>query len=732
MSSAAQQADAGKSLLVRKPESAVELTLSAPGNATKAAYDKACSEVAKTISIPGFRKGAKIPPAVIENAMAAKGNRNALRIAAIQSLLNQLLEPALKEEHNLEPIGQPTLVTSVETLAESFKPGEPIQMTVQCDVWPDIKWKTVDGQEKPYIGLKGKYTREPFNQQKYDQAMKDLLERYAVVSPAPEGKTLAMGDACVVNMTGYMAAADGITKADPLPNAASGDDVEVILGTGRYMEGLVEGLVGAKVGETKTIYVTFPNALRDKTLAGKKAVFDVTVNEANTRVVPELNDELAGRIRPGLNAENIRAELRKAVDEQDSEKFVPERNKAIAQALAQVMDVEVPDTLITNQAREKYAQMMADFRTNGMADEDIKAQITPENFQKYKNIEKPDIIKDFKISMATDDIARMEKIEVPAYQIDEQLEAVRKEANGEDLGDETVLRNKIESTIMRRLVYDFLAEHAELEVEYKEAEQFDEALMEQLARESIEREEKEKGKTIDVTTTVSDQEDRMKAEAEAKAKAETEAKAKADADAKSKVEAKAEAEAHSKLAEKNQRMLLQAALKNAKAEAEAKSKAEADVRSKLAEKNQRMLLQATLKNAKVEAEAKAKAVAGKMAEKNQRMLLQAALKNAKVEAEAKAKAEASKLAEKNQRMLLQAALKNAKAEAETKAKANNVKSKAIQQPKSEAEKKALSERYASMDLEERAFNILLDLGMIELTPDPDSPDYDHSNDHESA
>ena len=244
--------------LVRKPESAVELTITAPGPATQAAFDKACSEISKTISIPGFRKGAKIPPAVLENAMASKGGGNALRTQAIQSLLNQLLEPALKEEHNLEPIGQPSLATSADKLAESFVPGEPIEMVVACDVWPDIKWKEVEGQEKPYMGLKGSYKRKPFNQAQFDQAQKDLAERYAVTEPAPEGTELAMGDACVVNMEGYMALEDGVTKGDPLPNAASGDNVEVILGQGRYMEGLIEGLVGAKVGETKAVYVTFP------------------------------------------------------------------------------------------------------------------------------------------------------------------------------------------------------------------------------------------------------------------------------------------------------------------------------------------------------------------------------------------------------------------------------------------------------------------------------------------
>lgn len=247
------------SKLERLPQSAVKVTITVPGSASKAAFDKVCNELSKTVTIPGFRKGAKIPPQVLENAMAGKGGRYALRTQAINELLGELIEPALKDEHGLEPIGQPKLVQDVEEVAKNFKPGEDLELDVLCDVWPDIKWKEVDGQEKPYLGLKGKYARKPFDDVKFNKALNDLLERYAELAPIEDKEhALQMGDACVVNMEGWMATDDG-EKGEPLPNAASGDRVEVVLGSGRYMTGLVEGLVGAKVGETKVVKVTFPD-----------------------------------------------------------------------------------------------------------------------------------------------------------------------------------------------------------------------------------------------------------------------------------------------------------------------------------------------------------------------------------------------------------------------------------------------------------------------------------------
>lgn len=477
------------------PDSAVRVTLEVPGPATKAAYEKVCTELSKTIELPGFRKGSRIPPQVLEQAMSAKGGRNALKTQAINTLLSELIESALKEEHGLEPIGQPALETSAEDLANDFVPGDDFELAVKCDVWPDIQWmKPEDAKdsEKPYLGMKGTYTRKPFDKAKMDKALLDLKERYAELETIEDKEyELKMGDACRINMEGYMSNGLG-GKGEKLPDAASGDNVEVVLGEGRYMTGLVEGLLGAKVGGTKEITVTFPDALRDKTLAGKTAIFDVTVLEAQTRSLPEVTDEFANKVRAGMTAETLNEELQKAVDQEDAKEYVPARNAALAKALAQVMDVEVPDTLVTNQARDKFALMMSDMRNNGVADDEIKRQISPENFLKYKKIVKDDIVADFKVSMATDEIARIEGIEVDDYQVEEQMEAIKKEAaeSSEEV-DEAQMRSRVEATLQRQAVMDFLAENADLDVKFDEGDgDFDESLMQQLADESLEREQK--------------------------------------------------------------------------------------------------------------------------------------------------------------------------------------------------------------------------------------------------
>jgi trigger factor len=243
----------------RLENSAVQIEIPVSGKATKAAYEKVCMELSKQITLPGFRKGSKIPPQVLEQTMAARGGRNAIKVQAINELVKQLVQPTLKDQ-SLEPIGTPTLQVTAEKLAETFVAGNELTLHVTCDVWPEIQWlPPLDGQSKPYTGLTGSYTRKPFNQEKLNSSLRDLRERYTSLELIEDDDyVLNMGDACTVNMVGYMATSDG-TKGEPLPNAASGDNVEVVLGPGRYMEGLVEGLVGHKKGETVTVTVTFPD-----------------------------------------------------------------------------------------------------------------------------------------------------------------------------------------------------------------------------------------------------------------------------------------------------------------------------------------------------------------------------------------------------------------------------------------------------------------------------------------
>jgi len=486
-----------KTIVSKDPStSSVQITITATEAQTKEAYDRVITDASKTLEIPGFRKGSKIPANVVESVMekGGRGGKEFLKKQALKTLIASVVEPALKDEEGLDPIGEPRLIQNEDILVQMFTPDEEIQLEVKCDVWPEVTWKATDSG-KAYDGLEASYTRKPFNQAKMDEALKDLKDRQASLAPkSGDSPSLEMNDACVVNMVGFLAKEDG-SKGEPLPNAASGDQVDIIMETGKYMAGLVEGLVGAKINDTKEIKVTFPENLRDPNLKGKSAVFDVTVLSVDTRTLPEINDEFANAVRPGMTSEDLLSEVKKAVDAEDAREFVGARNKALEGSLSERIEMVIPETLVKMQAKEKFAVMLTEMRDNGTPDAEIKKLVSPENFEKYVDISRDGITRDLKASLAVEEIAREENIRIDPQEIEEQLSNIKKEMKeqGETDMDESATRGKIEATLQRNYVMDLLAERAKLDVKYEEQEEFDEKLMNQLMEQQIELEEKTAG-----------------------------------------------------------------------------------------------------------------------------------------------------------------------------------------------------------------------------------------------
>ena len=102
--------------------------------------------------------------------------------------------------------------------------------------------------------------------------------------------------------------------------------------------------------------MTFPPYLKDKSLAGKTAIFDVTVLAVDERTLPVVDDAFASGVRPGLTVQGLEDEIRSALDQEDAREFEGARNKALETALVEKIDMVIPETLVTIQAREKVRQ----------------------------------------------------------------------------------------------------------------------------------------------------------------------------------------------------------------------------------------------------------------------------------------------------------------------------------------------------------------------------------------
>jgi len=233
--------------------------------------------------------------------------------------------------------------------------------------------------------------------------------------------------------------------------------VEVVMEAGKFFEGFVERIVGLRAGESATVPITFPANHKVPDLRGLEAVFDVTIKGLKDKVYPTMDDEFARKVSSGDS--QTMEELRRKVQENISQDSIVSTtrniNRALEDMVVKLVDVEIPETLVDEQTKTKFANMMSDFKAKGMADDAVKSMITKENFDKYKAKSRPNTIRALQVSFAIGEIAKKEGIKVDVQEVEGQLATLRQQFQGEDM-DEEQSRSRVEAELERQKVLEFL------------------------------------------------------------------------------------------------------------------------------------------------------------------------------------------------------------------------------------------------------------------------------------
>ncbi|CAM9747761.1 unnamed protein product [Ascophyllum nodosum] len=431
--------------------SSVILTLDVPGETTKLCYDRAVREFSKRAgnSIPGFSAGDKHPPQIIERHFGA----GEVKGEALKIISDTVVNEAINK-FDFKAIGSATLVQDVGTVLNMFTPGEAMLLEVKCDVWPQVK---VNGE---YTGLELEIELPPVDESRVEGAWKMLQERNIVLEDTEEGYAAQLGDSVIANMEPYHENPDG-SRGDSLPDIASGEEVDIVLEKGRYMPGLAEGLEGVKAGEKREIRVAFPDRISGQggDLEGKKAIFEVETVAVKKRIVPEVDEAFANSIRADLTLEELTQEVERAVREESGTSKKDARNRAMEDALLKFTEVEMPETLVVEEAREKFAIMMTEFKDQGESDEKIKSMITKENFEKYLEIVRKNVTRGLSASLLMTYIADKENLKFDPQEVEEELDQVRAQAKGQEIDEEKV-RDSIEARLEKDLVLDWIEERS--------------------------------------------------------------------------------------------------------------------------------------------------------------------------------------------------------------------------------------------------------------------------------
>lgn len=428
------------------PASQVGLEIEIPPEKSKQAYEQVIQNFARSANIPGFRKG-KVPRHVLVQRL---GNVR-IKAAALEEMIDSSVNEALKQEE-IKAIGQPQLRTSFEELIGQYEPGKPLIFSAAIDVLPEVNLTQ-------YSGLKVQAEEVKYDPASVEKAIEDNRNQLATLVPV-EGRAAQMGDTAVVDFQGILINEEE-TDAEPeeIPGGQA-TDFQVELEPGRFIEGFIDGMVGMNVGETKEIDAQFPQDYPQEELAGRKALFTVTLKDLKAKELPEVDDDFAQEISDFETLTELRESLEKRFQEEAENKTKANQQQALADELVKHVEVDLPETLINQEVDQMLTQTAMQLSRQGI---DVKRLFTQDTIPQLRERSRPEAIDRIKRSLALQEVAKRESLQAEAAAVDDRMKELLAQYQDQDI-DRERLREIVQEEILTEKILDWLQANATVEL----------------------------------------------------------------------------------------------------------------------------------------------------------------------------------------------------------------------------------------------------------------------------
>lgn len=381
------------SLQVEKLEkNMAKLTIEVSAEELEKALQKAYLKNKNKISVPGFRKG-KVPRQMIEKMYGPE--------IFYDDAANALLPDAYAaaaDECELKLVSRP----SIEVI--QIEKGQPFIFTAEVAVKPEVTLGQYKGIEVEKIDTTA--TEEEITAE-VDKERENNSRTITV-----EDRAVQDGDMTVIDFEGFV---DG-TAFD----GGKGTDYPLTIGSGAFIPGFEEQLVGAEIGKEMEVNVTFPEEYHAKDLAGKAAVFKCTVKEIKVKELPEADDEFAKDVSEFDTLEEYRADLKKKVEERKTADAKAKKEDAVIEKIIEGAQMEIPEAMIETQAEylvDDFAQRM---QMQGMSLEQYM-QYTGSTIETMTNQMKPQAKKRIESRLVLEAVAAAENIEIDEEAIEAEM-----------------------------------------------------------------------------------------------------------------------------------------------------------------------------------------------------------------------------------------------------------------------------------------------------------------------
>ncbi|RIM73021.1 trigger factor [Staphylococcus arlettae] len=421
------------------------LSVTVPAEKLDKALDQAFKKVVKQINVPGFRKG-KVPRQIFEQRFGVE----ALYQDAADILLPEAYGEAI-DETGIKPVDQPEIdVTQIEK-------GSDFKFDATVVVEPEVQLGDYKGLE---IEKQSTELTEEEIQESIDHQLGHLSEMVVKEDAAIEN-----GDTVNIDFDGYV---DGEQFEG---GQADGYDLEI--GSGMFIPGFEEQLVGVKAGEEKDVTVTFPEEYHAEELAGKEATFKTKVNEVKYKEVPELTDEIANELDSEANTvaeykENTRKRL---AEQKETDAENAQKEEAINKA-ANNTTVDIPEAMVNTELDRMVQEFGQRMQQQGLNLETY-FQISGQDESQLREQMKDDAEERVKTNLTLTAIAEAENVEVSDEDIDKELEKMSEQFNisvediKQTLGNTDIVKNDVRI----QKVIDLLVDEAKLVEPTKEDEE---------------------------------------------------------------------------------------------------------------------------------------------------------------------------------------------------------------------------------------------------------------------
>lgn len=426
--------------IIKKENNQISLRIIVSEEKFEEAIEKAYHKTKSRFNVPGFRKG-KTPRKIVE----LNYGREVFYEEAINFSFPEAYEAAL-EEHGLDPVGHP------DVDIEQMETGKEVIFLADIEVMPEV----VLGE---YRGVEVEKTVFPVKEETVEAELLQLQEKGARLITV-DSRPVQQGDQVTFDF-------EGTIDGEPFEGGTA-EKHQLEIGSGRFIPGFEEKLVGLEAGQETELAVTFPEDYRAEELAGKDARFTVKIHEVREKEIPELDDELAKDVSEFDTLEELRNDLRRKLEESAEEREKQQLRSDVVKAVVDQVELSIPEASVTNQAEQMMQEFSHQITSQGLA-LDMYYQMTGTTENDLLERMKPDAERRVKEQLVLQKITETEEVAATDEEIDEEIENVAKQY-GQEVdkfkeivagGDKKVFAD---SVILRKTI-DFLVENATIKGE---------------------------------------------------------------------------------------------------------------------------------------------------------------------------------------------------------------------------------------------------------------------------